>query len=445
MWRFFYSVIFHLCLPLVLARLWWRGRTEPGYRQNIGERFGTNSRHAHTADGKPNVMWIHAVSVGEVRAAMPLVAQLCEAYPRHKILVTVMTPTGRRTAHELFGPDVGVAYLPYDLTWAVRRLVNRVNPAALIIMETELWPNLIAVARGCRVPCFLVNARLSEKSYRRYMKFAPVRTIASNALKDLSMILAQSSSDQARFRALGASSVAVTGNMKFDLTLDTVAIALGLAWREALNTLSTRDVIVIGSTREGEELMLAAEFINFNLQSQKPLLVIVPRHPSRFDDVYLQLQTLLANKQLSVMRRSQCLSIEAGLDDGNASGSLANVDILLGDSMGEMQAYYAMSDVAIIGGSFQPFGGQNLIEACALGKPVIIGPSTFNFCDAVALAIAANALSQVADSKAAIHAAFGLLADKSRLVAMGENANIFASAHRGATARTMAQLTAKVS
>jgi 3-deoxy-D-manno-octulosonic-acid transferase len=429
MWRFLYGIFFHLALPLILARLWWRGKTEAGYRHHIGERFGFGD----IAQGQRGVVWIHAVSVGEVRAALPLIGQLRAAWPKRAIFLTCMTPTGRRTARDLLAESILVAYLPYDLAWAMRRVMKRIKPAMLIIMETELWPNLIASARSLNVPSFLVNARLSEKSYQRYAKFMPIRSLARDALQSLTSVLAQSSNDAERFRAIGAQHVSITGNMKFDLTIDNEAVTRGVTWRAALNG---RAVILLASTRDNEELMLVEQFQRITEWSpdhpNKPLLVVVPRHPSRFDDVCMRLE----NNNLAVMRRSQ-------LQDSKLSETFARADVLLGDSMGEMQAYYAMCDLAIIGGSFQPLGGQNLIEAAALAKPVIIGPSTFNFSDAVARAKEANALIQVSDAKAAMKTAKTLLTDKIKLAAIGENAQHFAAAHRGATQRTIAEIVAK--
>ncbi len=431
MWRFLYSILFHLALPLIIVRLWWRGRVEPGYRLHISERFGLG--FGDIIKGQRGVVWIHAVSVGEVRAAVPLIEQLRAAFPQRAILLTCMTPTGRRTARELFGEGLFVAYLPYDLAWAMRHVMKRIQPAMLIIMETELWPNLIASARRLNVPSFLVNARLSERSYQRYAKLLPIRALASSALQSLVCVLAQSSNDAARFRALGVKQVDITGNMKFDLTIDDDAVTRGAKWRAGLNG---RAVLLLASTRDNEEHMLVEQFQRIAGRSpewlNKPLLVVVPRHPSRFDDVCVRLES----NGLAVIRRSQ-------LQDSHLSESFVRADVLLGDSMGEMQAYYAMCDLAIIGGSFQPLGGQNLIEAAALAKPVIIGPSTFNFSDAVARAKEANALIQVSNVKSAIETAKSLLTDKIKLAEMGENAKHFAAAHRGATERTIAEIAAK--
>jgi len=436
MWRFLYNVVFHLCLPLILARLWWRGKAESGYRRHIGERLGFGL--GDITNGQRGVVWIHAVSVGEVRASLPLIEQLRQAFPAQKILVTTMTPTGRRTARDLLANDIAVAYLPYDLAWAMRRVMKRLAPTMLIIMETELWPNLIATARQHNVPSFLVNARLSQKSQHRYAKFLPIRSMTRDALRALTMVLAQSERDADRFRSLGGQRVEVTGNMKFDLTIDDAAVTRGESWRAQIGApINQRPVILLASTRDNEEMMLTEQFQLITdwppAGTKKPLLVIVPRHPSRFDDVCMRLE----NNHLAVIRRSQ-------FNEDNIGDSLAQADVLLGDSMGEMQAYYAMCDVAIIGGSFQPLGGQNFIEAAALAKPAIIGSSTYNFSDAVTHAKAANALMQVNDTKSAITAAKMLLADDVKLAAMGENAKRFAAAHRGATGRAMAEIKSKV-
>jgi 3-deoxy-D-manno-octulosonic-acid transferase len=424
-WRFLYSIIFHLALPLVLLRLWRRGRSEPGYRQHIGERFGFSD----IAKGQQGVVWIHAVSVGEVRAALPLIDKLRAAYPSHPMLLTCMTPTGRRTAHELLGNDICIGYLPYDLTWCVTRLIRRIKPAMLIIMETEVWPNLLATCRTHHVPCFLANARLSEKSRMGYAKFAATRAITRDALHTFNAIFAQSQADADRLASLGAKDVLVMGNIKFDLTLDDVAITRGQAWKAQLHN---RPVILLASTRDNEEAMLMQAFLRVPSRPQKPLLVIVPRHPSRFDDVSMRLES----DGFAVMRRRN-------FNDNDLSQlatTLANADVLLGDTMGEMQSYIALCDIAIIGGSFQPLGGQNLIEPAAQGKPVIVGPSVFNFGQAVADALAADAIEQVTDANAAMRAANSLLANPERYKTISDNASKFSASHRGATARTVAAI-----
>ncbi len=433
MWRLIYTLLFQLAIPAVLIRLWWRGKVERGYRHHIDERFGL----AGDAAPKKNAVWIHAVSVGEVRAALPLVSLLGRVFPDSPILITCMTPTGRRTAQELFARNIDVRYMPYDLPWFLQRFVARIKPKVLIVMETELWPNLLAVCRQRHIPAFLVNARLSEKSQRGYLKFAPVRALAREALQSFAAVLAQSDIDAGRLAALGAKNVEVTGNMKFDLTLDSDAVARGIGWR---NKLAGRNVILLASTRDNEEIALASAFkrvsdwpvrsIAGHIDSHhgRPLLVIVPRHPTRFDPV----ADLLQNAGFTVLRRSALTD-----DDGpGLAATFARADVLLGDSMGEMQSYVSMCDVAIIGGSFQPLGGQNLIEAAAIGKPIIMGPSSFNFNEVVKLATDANAMRTVANVAEAMSMARLLLGDADLMGKMGENARLFAASHGGATDRT---------
>jgi 3-deoxy-D-manno-octulosonic-acid transferase len=438
--RFGYTLLMHLATPLILLRLWLRGRTESGYRNYIGERFGGRDQGGVSSSVPVDSIWIHAVSVGEVRAAVPLIAALRAQWPEAPVVLTCMTPTGRRTALDLFTSAITVCYLPYDLPWALSRFISRWHPMMLVIMETELWPNVLATCAKRRIPAFLANARLSEKSYRGYSRNTIVRALARDAFGRFHTVIAQSQADAQRLQSLGAARVVVTGNLKFDLALDLALIELGTSWRSAATTTATqqrRPILLLASTREHEEMALANAYQRVfhddvsdastdagtaaKAARTRPLLVIVPRHPSRFDN----LASRVAAAGLTLGRRS------AG------SALTAETDVWLGDSMGEMQAYYAMCDVAIIGGSFQPLGGQNLIEAAALGKPVIMGPSTFNFADAVRLALAAEAMISVTDSDAAMLAAAELFASPERLSRMGENALHFAQAHRGATARTV--------
>ena len=426
MLRLIYTLLFALATPFILARLWWRGRLEPGYRQYIAERFGY-----YLPQPLRDTVWIHAVSVGEVRAAAALVAACEKHFPQLPILLTCMTPTGRAMAVELFAHRATIAYLPYDLPSAVGRLLAHFKPRCLLIMETEIWFNLVAVCRREKIPVLLVNGRLSERSRNGYAKFAPIRLLTQDALAAITVIAAQSTADAARFLALGARHVVVTGNMKFDLSPDVEAVARGAAWRASILAAPTkttrRHVLLAASTREGEEAMLLEAFCHvFDATARRDiLLVIVPRHPQRFNDV---LQMVKA-AGLSVARRSA-----ARLPDDD-------IQVWLGDSMGEMAAYYALCDVAIIGGSFEALGGQNFIEAAALGKPAIVGPHVFNFSDAVRLAKNAGALMQVADADSAMRAAQSLLYDAAQQREIGVAALQFTAMHRGATEKTMGLIT----
>lgn len=428
MWRFGYTLLMHLAIPLILLRLWVRGRTESDYRKHIGERFGGfggNDQDGVSSRLPVNSLWIHAVSVGEVRASAPLIAALRALWPDAQVVLTCMTPTGRRTASDLFGSSVTVCYLPYDLPWAISRFIRRWQPKVLVIMETELWPNLLAACTSCHVSAFLANARLSEKSYLGYAAYAPLRALARQAFGQFHTVMAQSEADAVRLRNLGSNNTLVTGNVKFDIGVLPALVAQGIEWRAPFVSIGRR-VILVASTREHEEVKLLDAFLGqFNTTAQhgpRPLLVIVPRHPARFDDV----ASRIAARRLSLARRSQ------------VTPPPADVDVWLGDSMGELQAYYAMCDLAIIGGSFQPLGGHNLIEAAALGKLAIMGPSIFNFAEAVRLALEANAMISVADADAAMVEAAALLDSPERLKQMGENALLFARTHRGATTRTVA-------
>ena len=426
MLRFAYGALFTLALPLAVLRLWWRGRKEPGYRANIGERFG-RFRQASTS----GAIWVHAVSVGEVRAAVPLVRALQDKFAGAPLLLTCMTPAGRAMAGTLFGDDatVTLAYLPYDLPWLTRRLLLHFEPRILLIMETEIWFNLVHTCCVQQLPVLLVNARLSERSRAAYARLTPIRNLTRETLASMAVIAAQSAADATRFASLGARKVVVTGNMKFDMPVDGALASRGAAWRAALA--GKRQVLLLAATRDSEEAMLLAAYRQSFDESTRAriLLVIVPRHPQRFDEVFSR----AGSSGFRVARRSEI------------TGSLDGIEVWLGDSMGEMAAYYAMCDVAIIGGSFAPLGGQNLIEAAALGRPTIIGPHVFNFSDAVKLASEAGALQQVTDADDAMRIACVLLADGAKRKMMSAAALAFTELHRGATGKTMGLITSVMS
>ena len=427
--RFFYNLALLLLLPYVGLHLLLRGRRQPEYLRHLGERFGRyptpqpSPRRGEgaglpsPADGRgaggEGVIWLHAVSVGETRAAVPLVAALKERYPGHRILLTHMTPTGRRTSEELLGDGVLRAYLPYDYPLAVRRFLRHFRPAVGVIMETELWPNLVAACKAQGVPLLLANARLSEKSARRYARFP---NLTRAALEGFAALAAQTEQDAARLRALGAPQVEVLGNVKFDLLPPPEQLALGEALRQGMGA---RPVLLAASTREGEETLLFAAL------AQRPLgealLVVVPRHPQRFEEV----AALAVRAGLTLQRRSENAPVAA------------QTQVLLGDSMGELFAYYAACDVAFIGGSLLDYGSQNLIEACAVGRPVLIGPSTYNFSHAAEQALECDAAKQVGTAEELLDAAQALLRDEAARRRMGEAGREFAARHRGATMRTL--------
>ena len=411
--RLIYTLLIRLAAPLVLLRLWWRARRQPQYLQHVGERFGYfgGSGATHAAS-HPALIWLHAVSVGETHAAEPLVHALRVHYPDHRILLTHMTPTGRAAGEALFGSAVMRCYLPYDFPGAVARFLDCFAPSVGILMETEIWPNLVQVCKARATPLYLVNARLSEKSFARYQH---VGTLTTDTLRALTAIAAQSADDARRFEALGATSVAITGNLKFDVAPSGVHRALGEHLRESFGA---RRVLLAASTREGEELLL----INNKLHELSgTLLVIVPRHPQRFDAV----AALLDQHHIRYQRRSANAPVHP------------DTRVLLGDSMGEMVAYYAACDVAFIGGSLLPFGGQNLIEACAVGKPVLIGPHTHNFAEATERAVAAGAAVRVMDAADLQRKAAALLDNPKVTERMSVAALAFSGEHRGATQKLL--------
>ena len=344
---------------------------------------------------------MHAVSVGEARAAAPLVRALLERLPDHTVVMTCTTAAGRDTLKQVYAESVRVAYLPYDYPETVQGFLQHFRPRFAVLMETELWPNLLALCEQHQVPVVLANARMSEKSARGYRRW---RALMAPALRSLAAVCAQSEADAARLRALGAPRVEVTGNLKFDVVLDEGQLKAGREWKKSLG----RQVVLLASTREGEEKLLLEE-----LKQATALILVVPRHPQRFDEV----------AQLADTRRSR------------NEFPQATDKVHLGDTMGEMAFYYAACDVAVIGGSFLPLGGQNLIEALAAGAPVVAGPSMFNFAEATRLALEAGAALQVDSAAAAIRTVTELMSDQEKRAQMAGAGQRLCAAHRGATQR----------
>jgi 3-deoxy-D-manno-octulosonic-acid transferase len=349
------------------------------------------------------------------------VTALKARYPHYRILLTHMTPTGRATSEDLFGDTVMRVYLPYDTPWGVRRFLRHFRPSIGLIMETELWPNLIATCRTQQTPLLLINARLSERSARRYGRFPK---LTQTALTQLAAISAIGADDAARLRALGAPEVSVCGSVKFDITPPEQL-------HDFRAQIGRRPVFLCASTREGEEALILDAWQKVGVTEGNPfcgtgrtapLLAIVPRHPQRFDEVV----GLIKARGLKLQRRS----------DGQPVA--ADTQVWLGDSMGEMFAYHAAADVVFVGGSLLDFGCQNLIEPCAVGTPVLIGPSTYNFAEAARGAIEAGAALQVGNATELVAQALALLSDETRKGAMATAGRQFTTQHRGATARTMA-------
>ena len=418
--RLLYTLAWWLALPLVLARLWLRGRQEPGYRQHWGERLGFYARQSRSP---MPTLWLHAVSVGETRAAEPLVDALLAQWPDCRIVLTHMTPTGRATGKALFakhGARLVQSYLPYDTGAMPARFLRHFAPRICILMETEVWPNLIHQCNRYKVPVVLANARLSQRSLGKAQRLGK---LIADAARGITLVAAQTQDDADRVRQLGVQDVVVTGSIKFDVVVPGAALATGALLRSAIGS---RPVLLCASTREGEEPLILDAWLRASLPANA-LLLIVPRHPQRFDEV----EKLIAAHGLAVQRRS-------GLEpDGVVAPA---TQVLLGDSMGEMFAYYAACDCAFVGGSLLPLGGQNLIEPAALGKPVLIGPHTFNFALVTEQAIAAGGAALVADADALMAQGAALLQDPAELASMGQKALAFANQHRGATPRTVAAI-----
>ena len=440
--RFAYGLMAWLAQPLLRRKLRRRGAAEPGYLEAVDERFGhyTVARpDADAAAGRP-LVWIHAVSLGETRAAAILLKALRERLPGMRLLLTHGTATGRAEGRALLQPGDAQVWQPWDTRGAVRRFLRHFRPDVGVLMETEIWPNLNAECAAHDVPLALANARLSAKSLRGAERASWLMRPAYAAL---SAVWAQTEADADRLRRAGARQVTVLGNLKFDATPDPVQQAQGRAWRAAL---AGRPVVMLASAREGEEALFLEAIRPSALQpsaqaaiesgvipaadetdqaaAPRPLWLIVPRHPQRFDEV----ATLAAAQGGRVARRSQW--------GDTPTADAAQADVWIGDSLGEMALYYSLADVALLGGSFAPLGGQNLIEAAACGCPVLMGPHTFNFAQAGELAEAAGAARRVPDMAAGVVTARDLLADDAARRAMQAAGVAFAAAHRGAAMRT---------
>ena len=421
--RWLYATALRLATPLWLARLWWRGAREPLYRAHLGERLGW-----FAGPGSPpaaGAVWVHAVSLGETRAAAPLVAALRARHPGLRLLLTHGTATGRAAGQALLQPGDISCWLPLDTPGATRRFFARHRPVLGVLMETEVWPVLLHEAARAGVPVALASARLSARSLARGQRLP---ALLKPAVQGLCVVLAQSEADAQRLRDFGAPAVRVCGNLKFDLQPDAGLLARGRQWRQGLQ----RPVVLGAVTREGEEAALLREWAA--LPAPRPLLVLVPRHPQRFDEV----ARLVAAAGLSGVRRS---ALGEGPVSWSPAPEAAAADVWLGDSLGEMPLYYGLADVALLGGSFEPLGGQNLIEAAACGCPLLMGPHTFNFAQAAELALEAGAAQRVPDLAAAVARAQALLvAGDTRLPDMARHARAFAAAHQGAAVRIAAAL-----
>ncbi|MCP5180968.1 MAG: lipid IV(A) 3-deoxy-D-manno-octulosonic acid transferase [Pseudomonadales bacterium] len=412
-----YQGLLLIAWPFIALRRRWRTRREPAYGERVGERYGDIA----WTDGRRPI-WLHAVSAGEVLAAVPVVEWLLATYPGVPVLVTTTTPTGASEVLSRFGGRVTHCYAPYDFPWAVRRFFSVVHPHALVIMETELWPNLLAAAARLRIPVAVINARLSARSARRYRW---IGGLTRQMLDNVALIACQSAMHRERFVLLGAdtSRVSVTGNIKFDQSLDVAhrrtAAELSARWQ-----LAERPVLLGASTHEGEDGQVLDAYAAVRSARSSACLVLVPRHPVRA-------AAILAMAR----RRGWNAALQSQLD-GPAP------DVVVGDVMGSLRALYGLADVAFIGGSLVPTGGHNPVEAAVWGVPIVMGPHVFNFEDTVARFTEHDALVIVTDGAALAATAADLLAHTAAARALGEKAFQAVSENTGALARTLELLTA---
>jgi 3-deoxy-D-manno-octulosonic-acid transferase len=409
---YLYNVLIYLAAPFAMLVQLWRGLRDPSYRDGLADRFGFGPTVAGPA------IWVHAVSVGEVQAAQSLVAQLRRRYPGYRVLLTTVTPTGAARARLLFGEQVMLRYVPFDLPGSVKRFFDRVRPQLAMIIETELWPNLYRECGRRRVPLVLASARISPRSVRKYRRLVPLfRETLSHGI----VIAAQSESDAERFRSIGATPerTHVTGNIKFDFQPPAGIEDQGRRWRE--RRAPARPVWVAGSTHEGEETIVLDAHRLVLERFPDALLVLVPRHPQRFNQVH----------DLLVKRRERSVDRSSGASISPATS------VLLVDTMGELMMFYAASDVAFVAGSLIPVGGHNLLEPASIGRPVLTGPNNFNSEGIAQLLMDAGAAFVVADTQQLAHAVTGLLEDAELRSVMGTAGRAVLDANRGALDRLL--------
>jgi len=412
--RLFYSLLVHLALPLVCLRLLWLGLRNRAYLERWWERFGGIAK----PDSQAPVICIHAVSVGEVLSAGPLVKRLRVAFPGTRFLVTTVTPTGAEMVATRFNSEIEHAYFPYDLPWAVARFLARVRPLMVVVMETEIWPNFYAACHRAGVPLVMVNARISPRSFSGYTRLA---RLTADALGNVTFVAAQTQSDAARFHRLGVSQdrLGVFGNLKFDIRISRSVSEQGQALRRAFS--NDRLIWVAASTHEGEETMLLQAFSMVLRSFPQCLLLLAPRHPERFGRV----AELCNSAGFVLIRRSE------------KRAATADCRVFLLDSLGELLPYYACSDVAFVGGSLVPAGGHNLLEPASLGVPLLTGPHTFNFTEVMTLLAQSNAVYVVGNAREIAARVVELLGDANLRHAMGEGARRVCDGNQGAADRVV--------
>ncbi len=415
--RVLYTGVFLVLLPFIFARLWWKEKKVPGYRVRWLQRLGV---FRPIRAPKP-VIWIHAVSVGEVIAAGPLIRQLLRE-GRYTLMVTTMPPTGSARVTASFGGEVAHVYAPFDLPWTVAAFIRRVKPVLTVIMETELWPNMLVECAHHRIPIVLANARMSARSAARYARF-PKTTKGILGLLDC--VAVQNAVDGERFLQLGVASdkLAVIGSVKFDVVISQSMSRQAQSLKEAYSLKGARPIWMAASTHEGEERLLLEAFTQLLEDIPNLLLVIVPRHPERFDEIYT-----LCNQSFTTLRRS------------TGKVPKADTQIVLGDTMGELMLLYGASDLAFVGGSLIDRGGHNMIEPAAWGLPVLSGSHTFNFAQISQDLVAAHAMAVVHNVPDLVSTIRTWLADADQRREVGQKAKAFVDQNRGAVGRLMTEI-----
>jgi len=420
-YRYLYNVALYLLTPFYLVYLYWRGRRAPAYRDRIAERFGF-----YDIEVEQNPIWIHAVSVGEAQAALPMIQKLKERFPSHPILITTTTPTGSTRIKETFGDEVMHVYVPYDVPCAVGRFLEKMQPSIAIFMETEIWPNIIHGCNAAGVPIVLANARMSKRSAKGYARLG---RFMRDVMSKIDLVAAQSQSDGARLMSLGVRTevMHVTGSVKFDMHLPASIKEQGEVLRRDWGI--DRSIWIAASTRQGEDEQILDAFAKVRHDRPESLLVLVPRHPERFDSV----AALCEKRGFNIQRRSQHAPCSS------------DVDIYIGDTMGDLTLMYAAADVAFVGGSLVQTGGQNPIEAAAIGLPVIMGPSLYNFSEVTRMLKESEALEIVEDNEALSATVLSYFNDPSLRTQRGENAYAVVQRNRGAMERLLTLIDSEVS
>lgn len=405
--RHLYTVLLYLALPFILLRLLWRSRHNSEYRRRLAERFGFCPYHFEKC------IWVHSVSVGETLASIPLVKALKKNYPHLPILMTTMTITGAARVKAAFGDSLFHAYIPYDLPDMVKRFLQRVNPQMVVVMETELWPNLFAACKQRHIPIVIANARLSIKSMRGYKRITP---LLREMFLAIDVLAAQAQGDAERFMALGmpAGKITIAGNLKFDLELPTDLSVKSEMLHAQLG--KERLIWIAASTHQNEEEIALAAHRLVQKKFPQALLILVPRHPERFSAV----ATLIEQQGWSIVRR------------GQGSVCAPQIQVYLGDTMGELLLLYSVSDVVFVAGSFAPIGGHNVLEPAALHKPIITGPHLFNFSDITQMLQAEKGMAVVQNAEELADQIVQFFADADYRKKIGENAYRVVAANRGA-------------